>query len=157
MDKIELRSEKVRNIIGAIPPFIVRLGNVFIVLVIAILFIVAMIVEIPKTIEGTVIVKENNKRISLCLIEIDKIVDSKIPRGTEVKVFKQGKLFYKGFTQKPVTEISLNAKMLNLEIPIKLTKKINKGEVSFLVNGGVKFDCEIILPSSSLWNEVLSH
>ncbi|MBS9768012.1 MAG: hypothetical protein KGV44_10805 [Flavobacteriaceae bacterium] len=153
MDKIELRSEKVRNIIGAIPPFIVRLGNVFLVLIIATLFLVAMIVEIPKSVEGVVVVKGD----SLYLTEIDKIIDSKIPKGVEVKIFKEGKLFYNGFTQKAITEVSLKAKVINVEIPIKINKKVNNGAISFSVSDGVKFDCKIILPSSSLWNEILSH
>jgi hypothetical protein len=42
-DKIELRSEKVRNIIGQIPPFLIRWGNT-ILLVILLLLVIAVYV-----------------------------------------------------------------------------------------------------------------
>ncbi|MDR1896122.1 MAG: hypothetical protein LBR10_04940 [Prevotellaceae bacterium] len=51
-DKIELRSEKVRNIIGQMPPFLIRWGNT-ILLVILIVLVIAVYVYIkhPPTSE----------------------------------------------------------------------------------------------------------
>lgn len=43
-NKIELRSERIRNIIGQMPPFLVRWGNtllLFLLLLVAFLFIVS--------------------------------------------------------------------------------------------------------------------
>ncbi len=55
-NKIELRSEKVRNIIGQIPPFWVRTGTVVIILILVALGYVAWKVPYPFTVEagGTV-------------------------------------------------------------------------------------------------------
>lgn len=44
---IELRSEKVRNIIGEIPPALVRWGIAIIVAIFAILFAVVLFVKFP--------------------------------------------------------------------------------------------------------------
>jgi len=38
-DNIELRSEKVRNIIGQIPPFLIRWGNTILVIIFLLLLI----------------------------------------------------------------------------------------------------------------------
>lgn len=40
-DNIELRSEKVRNIIGQMPPFLIRWGNTILIIIVIILLIVA--------------------------------------------------------------------------------------------------------------------
>lgn len=39
-DKIELRSEKVRNLIGQVPPFLIRWGNSILIVIFVILLIV---------------------------------------------------------------------------------------------------------------------
>ena len=42
-DRIELRSEKVRNIIGQMPPFLIRWGNTMLVVIVIILLIAGYI------------------------------------------------------------------------------------------------------------------
>jgi hypothetical protein len=44
-DKIELRSEKVRNIIGQMPPFLIRWGNTILLLILLMLAIVVYVVK----------------------------------------------------------------------------------------------------------------
>lgn len=44
-DDIELRSEKIRNIIGEIPPRLVRTGTTVIIVVIAIMILCAYIIK----------------------------------------------------------------------------------------------------------------
>lgn len=46
-DRIELRSEKVRNIIGTIPPALVRWGIAIIIIILIILMLVAFLVPYP--------------------------------------------------------------------------------------------------------------
>lgn len=41
-DNIELRSEKVRNIIGQMPPFLIRWGNTILIIIVIILLIVGV-------------------------------------------------------------------------------------------------------------------
>jgi hypothetical protein len=44
-DKIELRSEKVRNIIGQMPPFLIRWGNTILLVILIILSITVYIIK----------------------------------------------------------------------------------------------------------------
>lgn len=46
-DRIELRSEKVRNIIGTIPPVLVRWGIAVITIILVILMLVVFLVPYP--------------------------------------------------------------------------------------------------------------
>lgn len=46
-DRIELRSEKVRNIIGTIPPALVRWGIVVITIILVMLMLVVFLVPYP--------------------------------------------------------------------------------------------------------------
>ena len=49
-DNIELRSEKVRRVIGEVPPLIVRMGTVIITIIVIVLAIVFVgIISISKT------------------------------------------------------------------------------------------------------------
>lgn len=50
-ENIELRSEKVRNIIGSIPPKLVRYGTFYIIILLSALILAAIYIELPdKTI-----------------------------------------------------------------------------------------------------------
>lgn len=61
-DKIELRSEKVRNIIGEVPPSLVRYGTVIVMLILLALFLAAYFIPYPETmtVKGSVITEGNN-------------------------------------------------------------------------------------------------
>lgn len=50
-NRIELRSGRVRNLIGEVPPLIVRMGNVLLILVLALLFLVGYYVPFPWKME----------------------------------------------------------------------------------------------------------
>ncbi|OFY97132.1 MAG: hypothetical protein A2491_04145 [Bacteroidetes bacterium RIFOXYC12_FULL_35_7] len=63
---IELRSEKARNIIGQIPPFIVRLGITVFLLIIISFFLFRYFWEYTPILKTTAIIKnENGKNIAL--------------------------------------------------------------------------------------------
>lgn len=52
MERIELRSEKVRNIIGQVPPFLTRTGTVVILVIVLTLGIASCIIHYPLTTEA---------------------------------------------------------------------------------------------------------
>lgn len=43
-DRIELRSEKIRNIVGQVPPFLIRWGNVILFIILILLFVAFVMV-----------------------------------------------------------------------------------------------------------------
>ena len=54
-EKIELRSEKVRNLIGEIPPFLVRWGTVIIVVIFIVLILIVCFLPYPYSNGETII------------------------------------------------------------------------------------------------------
>lgn len=155
MNDIELRSEKVRNIIGAIPPFIVRLGNIFVVLLVLLLVAVASVIHIPKTIAGTVVARTTGSTSKFFLVSIDKIVDEPIPQGCTVRMFRNGKLLLNGVTEDAMTQIGIEEKNFEVRLPIKTANKIQKNDMQFFIKNGAKFHCEIVLETPSLLKVLL--
>ena len=85
-NNIELRSDKVRSIIGQIPPWIIRSGISVILLVVVVLLIGSYYFKYPYTITTTVeFSKINNSFIGTVKIPANKI--SKIKKGQEVEVY----------------------------------------------------------------------
>ncbi len=64
-DNIELRSEKVRNIIGKVPPRLVRTGTVVITLVLIALAVAAYKIPYPLTVEAQGVVQGDVLRMTV--------------------------------------------------------------------------------------------
>lgn len=60
-DNIELRSEKVRNIIGLIPPVIFRIGILIISVILVVVFIAALVLKYPESVTTNIVIKESIK------------------------------------------------------------------------------------------------
>lgn len=85
-DNIELRSEKVRNIIGQIPPKIIRFGITIIFFIIIILLVGSNYFEYSYTIKTTVILKnESNKITAIVKIPANEINKVKIGHKLIIK------------------------------------------------------------------------
>lgn len=61
-DNIELRSEKVRNIISKVPSELVTGGTVYIALLLMMLFVAAMLIPYPENIRAVTIVTSVDRR-----------------------------------------------------------------------------------------------
>ncbi len=84
-ENIELRSDKVRSIIGQIPPWIIRSGITVILLVIVALLIGSYYFKYPYTITTTVeFVEKNNSFIGIVKIPANEI--SKVKKGQKVEI-----------------------------------------------------------------------
>lgn len=85
-DNIELRSDKVRSIIGQIPPLIIRSGISVILLVIIALLIGSCYFKYPYTITTTVEFSQiGNSYIGIVKIPANEI--SKVKKGQEVEIY----------------------------------------------------------------------
>jgi hypothetical protein len=60
MDNIELRAPKIRNIIGEIPPNIVRFGNMILFLILCLLILAVMYLPFPWSISYEVFIGSSN-------------------------------------------------------------------------------------------------
>ncbi|MDP3944793.1 MAG: hypothetical protein Q8Q51_02760 [Lutibacter sp.] len=85
-DNIELRSDKVRSIIGQIPPWIIRSGISVILLVITALLIGSSYFKYPYTITTTVEFSQiDNSYIGIVKIPANEI--SKVKKGQVVEIY----------------------------------------------------------------------
>lgn len=105
-DNIELRSDKVRSIIGQIPPWIIRSGISVIFFVIVTLLVGSYYFKYPYTIKTTVeFAKKNNSYIGIVKIPANEI--SKVKKGQKVEIYFENVKNLNGFTFKSkINEIS---------------------------------------------------
>jgi len=82
---IELRSDKVRSIIGKIPPWLIRRGIFVLLSVIVMLLLGSYFFKYPNTISATIeFTKENGYKIGIVKIPANEV--SKITNGQNVKI-----------------------------------------------------------------------
>lgn len=71
MEKIELRSEKVRNIIGKIPPYVIRSGITLITILSVLILINCSFITVPVFIDCKVIITNRNDKLVIEKIQFD--------------------------------------------------------------------------------------
>jgi len=111
-DNIELRSEKVRNIIGQIPPRIIRLGITVIFVIIIGILIGTYFFEYNYTIETTAIIKQKNDT-TFIEIRIPANEKNKVKKGHSV-ILSFGNI-QNLYNQKVETEIQGIPKLIQIE------------------------------------------
>lgn len=97
MDNIELRSEKARNIIGQIPPLIMRIGITIIFAIVIVLLLFAYYFKYPYLIavEGKIISNSNN---SYCEIKVPSIYESEIKASQKITIYLNNISYLKSST-----------------------------------------------------------
>lgn len=112
-DSIELRSDKVRSIIGQIPPWIIRSGISVIFFVIIALLIGSYYFKYPYTITTNVdFSKINNSYVGIVKIPANEI--SKIEIGQDVEIYFENVKNLNGLSFKSrINEISGNVTISN--------------------------------------------
>lgn len=93
-EDIELRSERVRKIIGQVPPILIRCGMEVITGIIVFLLIVAFFIPYPNTIEGEIVLLNTSP--------VEVVVEGKLPYAciTQIKVGMEGKVELEGYSGK---------------------------------------------------------
>jgi len=97
MNNIELRSEKARNIIGQIPPLIMRIGITIIFSIVIVLLLFAYYFKYPYLIavEGKIISNSNN---SYCEIKVPSIYESEIKASQKITIYLNNISYLKSST-----------------------------------------------------------
>src|SRR5574344_1812755 len=89
IDNIELRSEKVRNIIGVVPPSLVRFGISLIALLFIFLAVAAYCIPYQESIEAQAVVKvSNNRKYASVLIPYRYL--NEVSPGMEIQMEFEG-------------------------------------------------------------------
>lgn len=82
LEKIELRGENVRNILGEIPPFVIRSGITVLILLLTLLITSTALITFDYTIDTIAIVEEKNNSIIMdILIPTNKIKTTRLNNG----------------------------------------------------------------------------
>ncbi|MDL2214620.1 hypothetical protein LJC00_00330 [Dysgonomonas sp. OttesenSCG-928-M03] len=86
MEKIELRSEKVRNIVGKIPPYIIRSGITMIIILSVLIFVNCSFISVPVFLECEVTIENQNNKLIVEKIHIkdNGKLNSKITKNSPI-------------------------------------------------------------------------
>lgn len=158
-DNIELRSEKVRNLIGQVPPVIIRAGISVIFIIILILLIGSWFFKIEYTIKTTAAIYQNNDSL---------IIQLKIP-ANEISKIKPGQTVILDFNnipnlfnEKMVTEIQNIPNTLEIkdggfyttEIILQGKTKIESGRI-LSIKKEIKINAKIVTDKISLFDRIM--
>lgn len=146
MEQIEIRSEKVRNLIGIIPPVLIRIGNLLILFLLLVIVIIGSFITVPNTIfcDVQVYKKKDSDTLQLAIISTPKIITKPIEKGKSLKIYKGGVLLYKGTLDERLDNIKIHPDMLQVFVPISLTETIiTKEQMSFFLENNTHLICEI--------------
>lgn len=159
IDNIELRSEKVRNIIGQIPPIIIRAGISVIFFIIIVLLIGTWFFKYQYTIKSTASIVHQNSML-LIDIEIPANEIDKVKKGQKVILdFNNVSNLYNiriiTKTQKipDIINISEDGGFYLLKIKIPENTKTESGQ-ELIINQKTIINAEIITDKISLFQRI---
>jgi|GEM_PF-5977913 hypothetical protein len=155
MEKIELRSEKVRNIIGIVPPFIVRAGNLSLFLLVIILLVVSSLVRVPVKLHCSAVTEINNDSIVLHINSMDKLLTEPIDKGKLVNVYKNDRLLFTGTTIIALTKVNLYNDGIKTVLPLKVNREIYNNNMKYVINDELELICEILLDDRSIFENII--
>ncbi len=123
LDEIELRSEEVQEILTRVPHWMIRWGNVFILILVLLLLFLSWLIKYPDVIPAEAIIttqippqKEYAKvsgKIETILVKDGQIV----PEGTPLAILRSNTDYQDVFTLKAIVDtISVNSKSFNFPI-----------------------------------------
>jgi hypothetical protein len=159
-DNIELRSEKVRNIIGQIPPRIIRIGITLISIIILVILTGTYFFEYEYTIKTTATIEHKNDTITIIV---------KIPANEILKV-KQGHIVVINFDTIPnLYNENLRIVIQNIPDKIEISKSggyyiteiklittiITETGKELVINEKIEVNAEIITDKISFFDRIL--
>lgn len=159
-DNIELRSEKVRNLIGQIPPVIIRTGISVIFIIILVLLIGSWFFKFEYTIKTIATINQYNDRL---------IIDLKIP-ANEISKLKTGQKVVLDFNNIPnlynekmitkiqtvpdIIEITEDGGFYNAEILLKEKPKTGTS-TALSIQKEIEVNAEIVTDKISLFDRIM--
>lgn len=157
MKTIELRSEKVRNIIGSIPPILVRTGNILVIIFISVLLGVSSIIKVPNTVNCEIIIeKKSDNGAILKIISLKKIITKPIKKGAKVRVYIDNDFLFTGKLSSNLSHIELKDNKINIA-PLSLDKIILNEKMMLTISEKSKLNGVIFLDENSILESVFKY
>lgn len=154
MEKVEIKSEKVRTLMGEIPPIIIRMGNTCIFGIIIILFILSIIIKLPTTISAKAIVRNEQGHMKIYIQSISEVIKAPIHRGCIVRIYHQKKLLTKGFLSKDINSIVITANDQRIEEEILIDGELNSRKIIIKSPKECHLDATIEIKRESLMERI---
>ncbi len=149
IDNIELRSEKVRNVIGKVPPRLVSLGTIVVTIIVLALAVAFYKIPYPISIEATG--KVINQRTVQVFVPYKYLYLFNEPRTAHVSFEDNDNVSYY------CNAISHNTKLIHREDGnyfVAIATVSTQGKNSPVLQKYMKADVRIIVSNKTLWQQV---
>jgi len=156
MEEIELRSEKVRNIMGVIPPYIIKTGITTIIILSAIIFISCSIISIPVFIDCDVTI--NKDKLSIQRIRLDRGVEvnETIKKNTPLEIILENQNIYNVYFDADISKLSVQNDGIYINNPsLYIPKILSLGNISYSIDDNIILRGRIRLRDINLLSHLL--
>jgi len=156
MEQIEIRSEKIRNLIGIIPPNLIRIGNLLIFILLVVMIIIGSFIKVPNILACNVqAYKKDDGTVALAVVSISKAISQPIEEGKSLKIYMDGVLLYTGKLNEKIDKIIVSLDTLKIFIPVTLDETITtKEQMTFILENSACFICNIEIDNQPIINNI---
>lgn len=157
-DSIELRSEKVRNIIGKVPPEIIRTGIGDITLILLVLILAAFLVPYPESVKAPAIVIATDETNIHVQLSIPYRYVTKIKEGMTVEMEMEGyEVAGHGYTKGRIENCNAAVKVVDGNNYFTAEVTIDAGHTRYPLWEGMKGTASILISDKSIAHYILPH
>lgn len=164
MEKIELRSEKVRNIIGKIPPYVIRSGITLIIILSVSILINCAFISVPVFIECKVTIKNQDNKLVVEKIYFDDNINlnNKITKNSLIILSLGNNEMCQLKFNSDITDYSISSDGIYIVNPnIIMPGIIHSGHTNLSIENDIMLNGRIQLKKisllSSFFNRIKNH
>lgn len=159
MEKIELRSEKVRNIIGKIPPYVIRAGIMLIIILSVLILINCAFISVPVFIECKVTIRNQGNKLVVEKIYFDDNINlnNKITKNSPIIIFLGNNEMCQLEFNSDITDYSISSDGIYIVNPnIIVPGSIQSGDTNLSIENDIMLNGRIQLKKISLLSSFLN-
>jgi hypothetical protein len=159
MEKIELRSEKVRNIIGKIPPYVIRSGITLIIILSVLILINCAFISVPVFIECKVMIKNQDNKLVVEKIYFDDNINlnNKITKNSPIILSLGNNEMCQMEFSSDITDYSISSDGIYIVNPnIIVPGSIHSGHTNLSIENDIMLNGRIQLKKISLLSSFLN-
>lgn len=152
---IQLRSEKVRHIIGQVPPVLIRTGNLLIFVALIVLLSIGCFVKSPVLLRFNVEAVECKNGTEFMLVSTPQAITSPIPEGCIVRIYKKNTLLFTGKLEKQIDSINISNKNIHFILPMSVPDTIVSPDgIKISLSNNVELQCEVELENKPIIKKI---
>lgn len=157
-DHIELRSEKVRNIIGKVPPGIICTGISGITLILLVLILAAFLVPYPESVKASAIVAATDETSVHVRLFIPYRYVAKIKKGMILKIEMEGyEATQYGYTKGEIENCSDTVTVVNEDNYFTAEALLEADRTRYSLWRGMRGTASILISEESIARHILPY